>query len=213
MKKIILLFLLLLIYLKTGSTFQFQKIDNIKESIRTVTNIIEITKNENALTLPIFSPVKTKNIIEITDIYRRRLKHPITKKPSFHNGIDFSVFIGTEVYSTANGTITEAGWIGGYGRQILIEHQNNYSTRYGHLSKILVKVGENVKKGQLIGLSGNSGITTGPHLHYELILYTSTIDPMLFYFEWPREENKKHYLEILKKLEDFPFQIGPENNL
>jgi murein DD-endopeptidase MepM/ murein hydrolase activator NlpD len=188
-----------------NNSIDFKRVTIILDSVDKLTNV------KSVLDLPIFSPIKMKDIIEIKDMYGKRLKHPITRKPSFHTGIDFSVVTGTKIYSTADGIISKAERKGGFGKQIIIQHKDDYSTRYGHLSKIIVKKGDIVKKGQLIGLSGNTGITTGPHLHYEIMHYNVSMNPLLFYFELPTSKNKKHYLEILNELEKFSFQsVGPK---
>jgi len=95
----------------------------------------------------------------------------------FHTGIDIAVWYKTPVHATADGTVIAAGWESGYGWTVEIQHEEGYSTLYGHLSRYLVDVGDTVKKGQAIGLSGSSGNSTGPHLHYEMRLNGVPIDP------------------------------------
>lgn len=95
----------------------------------------------------------------------------------FHPGIDIGGEIGDVVAVPANGIVTEAGWKGGYGNMIEVDHGNGLKTRYGHLSRIGVEVGAAVGRGQIIGLIGSTGRSTGPHLHYELRLYDRPINP------------------------------------
>lgn len=95
----------------------------------------------------------------------------------FHTGIDISVRYNTPVHVTADGTVITASWQSGYGWTVEVQHEEGYSTLYGHLSRYLVDVGDTVKKGQAIGLSGSSGNSTGPHVHYEIRLNGVPIDP------------------------------------
>lgn len=96
-----------------------------------------------------------------------------------HNGIDYATSIGTPVIASANGVImaTSSGWSGGYGNQIVVSHGNGVATRYAHLSSVKVSSGQTVSQGQVIGYSGNSGNSTGPHLHFEEIVNGHTVNP------------------------------------
>jgi len=105
---------------------------------------------------------------------------PFLGRPAMHTGMDFRASMGDPVRVTANGTVTSAGWSGGYGRMIEVDHGNGLATRYGHLSEILVKVGEQVKIGQVIGAVGSTGRSTGPHLHYETRIDGEAVDPQKF---------------------------------
>jgi murein DD-endopeptidase MepM/ murein hydrolase activator NlpD len=95
----------------------------------------------------------------------------------FHKGIDIAGRSGTPFVAAASGTVVEAGWSGGYGNMILIDHGNGIKTRYGHASKILVSTGQHVTKGQAIALLGSTGNSTGPHLHFEVIVNGNAINP------------------------------------
>jgi murein DD-endopeptidase MepM/ murein hydrolase activator NlpD len=105
---------------------------------------------------------------------------PFLGKPAMHTGIDFRGDTGDPVHATAAGTVTDAGWSGGYGRMVEIDHGNGFSTRYGHLSKIDVKVGQSIKIGQVIGEMGSTGRSTGPHLHYETRIDGDAVNPQKF---------------------------------
>lgn len=99
----------------------------------------------------------------------------------YHPGVDIKGTLGSPVYAAADGTITQAGWNrGGYGNQVIIDHPDGRSTRYAHLSKIDVEIGDNIKQGQVIGLVGSTGRSTGPHLHFEVIAGGRRLNPLGF---------------------------------
>jgi murein DD-endopeptidase MepM/ murein hydrolase activator NlpD len=105
----------------------------------------------------------------------------------FHAGMDIDGERGDRIIAPASGTIVKAGWQGGYGNMIEIDHGNGLTTRYGHLSRVEVQVGDPVKRGQPIGLIGSTGRSTGPHLHYELRLFEKAINPRRFLPPEPTE--------------------------
>jgi murein DD-endopeptidase MepM/ murein hydrolase activator NlpD len=105
---------------------------------------------------------------------------PFLGRPAMHTGLDFRAASGDPVRATANGKVASSGWAGGYGRMVEIDHGNGLSTRYGHLSEILVKVGDPVRIGQVIGEVGSTGRSTGPHLHYETRIDGEAVDPQKF---------------------------------
>lgn len=105
---------------------------------------------------------------------------PFLGRPAMHTGLDFRAATGDPVRATAYGKVVSAGWSGGYGRMVEVDHGNGLSTRYGHLSEINVKVGEIVKIGQVVGLVGSTGRSTGPHLHYETRIEGEAVDPQKF---------------------------------
>ncbi len=116
---------------------------------------------------------------EITSDYGLR-PNPLGGGVEFHNGIDFGVNVGTPVHATGNGVVESAGWKAGYGNCVVIDHPFGYRSLFGHLSQTLVKPGEVVQRGQRIALSGNSGRSTGPHLHYTLFYGDKTLDPATY---------------------------------
>jgi murein DD-endopeptidase MepM/ murein hydrolase activator NlpD len=105
---------------------------------------------------------------------------PFLGRPAMHTGLDFRASMGDPVRATANGKVVSAGWSGGYGRMVEIDHGNGLSTRYGHLSEIHVKIGDQIKIGQVIGAVGSTGRSTGPHLHYETRIDGEAVDPQKF---------------------------------
>jgi murein DD-endopeptidase MepM/ murein hydrolase activator NlpD len=107
-------------------------------------------------------------------------RHPTSGKSRMHDGMDFASSVGTPVYATAEGVVTFAGWAGGYGRVIKIQHALGFETRYAHLSKFGVKKGQRVSRGDRIGDMGNSGRSTGPHVHYEIRIGGKSVNPMTY---------------------------------
>ncbi|MBQ9441020.1 MAG: M23 family metallopeptidase [Alphaproteobacteria bacterium] len=112
--------------------------------------------------------------------------HPITGKSKIHTGVDLKANIGTPVKASASGTVTKASYFSGYGNYININHAGGLKTAYAHLSKILVRNGQYVKQGQIIAYSGNSGNSTGPHLHYEVMKNGRYINPLSFVPKQPK---------------------------
>jgi len=116
----------------------------------------------------------------ISSAFGRR-KHPVTGQMSVHGGIDIAVAQGTRVGAAAAGVVIVASYdVGHYGTAVFIDHQNGYVTHYGHLSKILVRLGQKVRQGQIIALSGSTGRVTGPHLHFTIKRNDVAIDPLRF---------------------------------
>jgi murein DD-endopeptidase MepM/ murein hydrolase activator NlpD len=129
---------------------------------------------------PGISPVSVK--FRLGDTYKFRAIHPVLGIPRMHNGQDFEVPYGTEVYATGDGTIIESGWnSGGFGNYIVIDHGYGFQSVYGHLSNIKVVKGLNVKRGDLIGLSGSTGLSSGPHLHYQIEKLGQHENPINFF--------------------------------
>lgn len=116
---------------------------------------------------------------DITSDFGNRLD-PFLGRLALHAGIDFRATVGTRIRATAPGTVTNAGLTGGYGNMVEIDHGNGVSSRYAHLSTVLVKVGDRIKVGDVVAKSGNTGRSTGPHLHYEIRLNGQAVDPMRF---------------------------------
>ncbi len=109
-----------------------------------------------------------------------RRSAPTRGASTYHKGIDWATPTGTPVYASCGGKVSRAGWGSGYGYVVYIDHEDGRQTRYGHLSKILVKVGDTVKQGEKIALSGNTGVTTGPHLHFEILINGTQVNPLKY---------------------------------
>ncbi|MBL6750146.1 MAG: M23 family metallopeptidase [Nevskia sp.] len=112
----------------------------------------------------------------ITSDYGLRLD-PFTGLRTFHPGVDFAAPEGSKVLAVASGIVTDVGERSGYGNMVEIDHGNGYVTRYGHNASIMVKAGERIRKGQAIALMGNTGRSTGPHVHFEVLLNGNTVNP------------------------------------
>lgn len=125
--------------------------------------------------MPLGRPIKGA----VTSKYGKRTD-PLNKKKGIHEGVDIRAKSGTKIRATADGVVVKAFVNGGYGNYVEIDHGNGYRTAYGHLKSYLVKQGETVERGQVIGLVGDSGRSTGPHLHYEIILHEKPVDPNKF---------------------------------
>lgn len=104
--------------------------------------------------------------------------HPVTGRGSRHAGVDLAVASGTPVIATSDGRVAIAGWAGNYGLLVSLVHDGGIETRYGHLSSLTVRPGQIVRRGELIGMSGATGRTTGPHVHYEVRVDGQSVDPL-----------------------------------
>lgn len=122
-----------------------------------------------------------------------------------HRAIDYAASYGTPVRSVGDGTVVLAGWSGSYGNKVSVRHNGIYTTNYAHMSRIAVRYGQKVSQGQTIGYVGSTGLSTGPHLHYEMVKYGTKINPFNEVFppkEGLKEENKEAYLAEIKDLRD-----------
>jgi murein DD-endopeptidase MepM/ murein hydrolase activator NlpD len=128
-------------------------------------------------TVPLRKPVEGE--IDQTSGFGVRID-PFIGRPAMHTGLDFRGDTGEAIRVTAAGTVVSAGWSGGYGRMVEVDHGNGLATRYGHLSEIDVKVGQALKAGQSVGRMGSTGRSTGPHLHYETRIDGEAVDPHKF---------------------------------
>ena len=117
--------------------------------------------------------------VRITSSFGMR-NHPILRFTRMHAGIDFGAPQGTPVYAAGDGVVERADWAGGYGRWLQLKHANGYETGYGHLSRWAVKPGQRVHQGQVVAFVGSTGLSTGPHLHYEIIVKGKKVNPTGF---------------------------------
>lgn len=132
-----------------------------------------------------------------TDGFGMRM-HPILHMMLMHEGIDLACEVGTHVHATGDGVVTYVGPRGGYGNAVVINNGFGYTTLFGHLSKPLVHVGQKVKRGQVIALSGDTGLSTGPHLHYEVRKNGVHVDPNLYFFNGPQFHTTRFYATLVR---------------
>jgi len=146
-------------------------------------DLVVLAKNKEATLqcLPAIQPVLNKNLTRMASGYGWRID-PVYHSRRFHAGMDFTAPIGTDIYATANGTVQSAGWQQGYGNCVQINHGFGYLTLYGHMSAIKVHAGQSVKRGDVIGLVGSTGKSTGPHLHYEVHFRGAIMNPQNYYY-------------------------------
>ena len=157
-----------------------------------------LSKSKYLESVPAIQPVSNVKLKRIASGFGTRID-PIYKTPKFHAGLDFSASTGTEIYATGNGVVeTEGFGSDGYGIKVVIKHGYEYQTLYAHCSKVLVRKGQKVKRRQKIALVGNTGKSTGPHLHYEVIKKGIKIDPVNFFFN---DLTPDEYNQVLRMAE------------
>ena len=146
--------------------------------------IDDLLKNKEKLLVstPAIQPVSNKDLTRVASGFGYRID-PIYKTVKLHAGLDFAAPQGTPIYATANGTVTVAGNTGnGYGNHVVINHGYGYETLYGHMVKVKARVGQQIKRGEVIGYVGSTGKSTGPHCHYEVHKNGQKIDPVYFFY-------------------------------
>ncbi len=165
--------------------------EQLKKLIRTKEQVIN--------SIPAIQPVANKDLTRMASGYGYRMD-PFYHTFSFHQGMDFTADYGAEVYATGDGVVQNSmndGW--GYGNHVIINHGFGYTTLYGHLSRIVVRPGQAVKRGQLIGNVGSTGRSTGPHLHYEVRKNGNPLNPAFFYHNDLSDEQYRRMLEMSKR--------------
>ncbi|WKN32418.1 M23 family metallopeptidase [Porifericola rhodea] len=166
-----------------------EKVDKLKRQLYIQTksyddllNMAE-DKTEMLASIPAIQPVSNKELRRLASGFGMRM-HPIYKVKMMHPGVDFSAPQGTPIYATGAGkVITVKSSFTGYGKQVEIDHGFGYVTKYAHMSDFNVKVGQTVERGQCIGYVGNSGTSTAPHLHYEIIKDSQKVNPIHFFYQ------------------------------
>ncbi|MDR0895310.1 MAG: M23 family metallopeptidase [Prevotellaceae bacterium] len=164
-----------------------QKMDVLDKQLyiqsRSFDDVVEMCKNHDEMLhcIPAIQPVSNKDLKRTASGYGMRI-HPIYGTKVFHHGMDFAANTGTEVYATGDGTVVKMGWETGFGNLIIIDHGFGYQTYYAHLSTFHTKPGKRVVRGERIGEVGSTGISTGPHLHYEVHVKGRIVNPINYYF-------------------------------
>ncbi len=163
-----------------------KRIDQITKRLviqsKSLDEIAKLAEEKEALlkTIPAIQPVQNEDLSRVASGYGMRV-HPILKYRKMHNGMDFTAPTGTPIYATGDGKVTKVGLGSGYGKMVIIEHGFGYKTYYAHMSKYEARVGQNVKRGEIIGYVGNTGLSSGPHLHYEVWKNGVVLNPVNFY--------------------------------
>lgn len=154
-------------------------------------------KEEFSTVMPAIWPIDRTKLKNVSSLYGMRV-HPRYGTWRMHEGVDLSAPKGTSVYATGNAVVLRAGWQPGYGYLIELNHGFGYKTRYGHLSKMYVGVGDSVTRGQVIADVGNTGVSSGAHLHYEVRFRNKTVNP-IHYFN--KDMSPEAYLDLMQQLE------------
>lgn len=177
-------------------------LDNLTNRIaaqkKSYDQVEELVKNKEQLLshTPAIQPVSNKDLNRIASGFGYRID-PVYKTTKFHAGLDFSAPQGTPIYATANGTVSTAGSTGnGYGNHVIINHGYGYETLYGHMVRVKVRNGQEVKRGEVIGWVGSTGKSTGPHCHYEVHKNGEKIDPIYFFYN---DLTPAQFDQLLKK--------------
>lgn len=165
-----------------------KKLDKITKEIyiqtKSFDEIIDLAKNKEEMvkSIPAIQPISNTDLTRVASPFGVRI-HPYYKVLKMHTGMDFTAPTGTEVYVTGDGVVVDVNHSKrGYGNTIIVDHGFGYKTLYAHLSQTLVNVGKKVKRGEVIGLVGNTGMSLAPHLHYEVRKQDEPINPVNFYF-------------------------------
>jgi hypothetical protein len=165
-----------------------KKVDLLRRKIyiesKSQDEVVQLAENKEKLfaAIPAIQPVANKQLIALASGFGMRI-HPVYKVKKMHTGIDFAAPIGTPIYATADGTIDEVSIrFSGYGKMIVIDHGFGYKTRYAHMHDFAVRQGQKIRRGDLIGYVGDTGLSTAPHLHYEVLLNGVMINPVHYFY-------------------------------
>ncbi len=181
--------------------YQSQSLDDLQ--------ILAKDKNELSVSVPAIWPIDRTVLKYGIGAFGMRL-HPIYKRYLMHKGIDLACDTGSKIYATGD-AVVEKSQLGyrrsGYGQMLLLRHKFGYQTRYAHLSKRLVNVGDTVKRGDVIGLVGSTGGSTGPHLHYEVILRGQVVNPINFF---DPNMSKEEYAQLMEQMHESKLEAFDE---
>jgi len=165
-----------------------QQADQIEKQLvvqsKSFDEVVKLAKDKEKMLshIPAIQPVENKDLTRMASGYGWRI-HPILKTRRMHYGMDFTAKTGTPIYATADGVVKHAGWkANGFGNHVVINHGYGYETLYAHMSKVAVKNGQKVKRGQVIGYVGNTGLSAGPHCHYEVHINGKRVNPINYYY-------------------------------
>jgi murein DD-endopeptidase MepM/ murein hydrolase activator NlpD len=169
-------------------------------SFRSVLNAM-FSNKDRLVHLPAIMPISNENLRHTGSGFGMRL-HPILNIVRMHEGIDFHAPVGTEVYATAAGVVKDVRTSETFGKVIVIDHGYGLETFYAHLSDYNVRIGEKVERGNLIGFVGNTGLSAGPHLHYEVHIFNREVDPVNYFFQDLTPDEYKEIVLISQSFEE-----------
>lgn len=179
-----------------------EKVDLLRRKIyiesKSQDEVVKLAESKEKLfaAIPAIQPISNKQLVALASGFGLRT-HPIYKVRKMHTGIDFAASIGTPIYATADGTVEEVSIkFSGYGKMVEINHGFGYRTRYAHMHEFAVRQGQNVKRGDLIGYVGNTGLSTAPHLHYEVLINGSQVDPVHYFYNDLSSADYEKILEL-----------------
>jgi len=179
-----------------------KRLDNILKKVyvqsKSYDEVIDLAMNKEKFiaSLPAIQPISNKDLKRTASGWGYRI-HPIYKIRKFHEGIDFTAPTGTEIYATGDGTVVATiSSRRGYGNEIRIDHGYGYVTRYAHMSKFNVTKGQKVKRGDVIGFVGSTGLSTAPHLHYEVHHNGKKVNPINYFFDDLTAEEYDRMIEL-----------------
>lgn len=182
-----------------------ERLDKITKQLyiqsKSFDEVVKLAKNKEQLisSIPAIMPINNKDLRRQPGGFGWRT-HPIYKTPEFHPGMDFAAEQGTPIYATGDGVVETADANAqGYGNHVVINHGFGYQTLYGHMSKMAVKVGKKIKRGELVGYVGSTGLSTAPHIHYEVIKNGEKVNPINFYFNDLTPQQYQVMLEMSSK--------------
>src|SRR3989337_223738 len=165
-----------------------ERVDKVRRKLyiesKSQDEVVQLAEKKEKLfaSIPAIQPIANKQLIALASGFGLRI-HPGYKVKKMHNGIDFAASIGTPIYATADGSVSKVEVrFSGYGKVVEIDHGFGYRTRYAHMHDFAVKKGQHVKRGDLIGYVGNTGLSTAPHLHYEVFINDQRVDPVHYFF-------------------------------
>ncbi|MBT1707411.1 M23 family metallopeptidase [Fulvivirgaceae bacterium PWU5] len=165
-----------------------EKVDLLRRKIyiesKSQDEVVKMAEKKEKLyaAIPAIQPISNKQLVALASGFGWRT-HPIYKVKKLHTGIDFAASIGTPIYATADGTVAEVSVkFSGYGKMVEVNHGFGYRTRYAHMHEFAVRSGQTIKRGDLIGYVGNTGLSTAPHLHYEVLINGDHVDPVHYFY-------------------------------
>ena len=191
-----------------------QKLDSLERALyaqsKSFDEIEDLAKSKKEMLarVPSIQPISNKDLTRIASGFGMRM-HPVYRIPKMHTGIDMTADVGTDIYASGDGVVEKVDWMGGYGKIVIIDHGFGYKTYYAHCHGFNVKEGQEVKRGEVIAYVGNTGVSTGPHLHYEVRKktldpatgrsYYKPVDPVHYFFNDLTPEEYERVIEIASK--------------